>query len=64
MRSTPVPKLTRRTVNAALLRNDHAFKGLDPFLDLFPLTLEEPDIHADAVARAELWQIFAQLRFM
>ena len=49
---------------AALLGDHHAFKGLDAFLDLFAFAFKEADVDADGVARAELRQIFAQLRFV
>ena len=50
--------------SAAFLGNDHAFKGLDAFLDLFAFAFEEADVDADGVTRAKLRQIFAQLHFM
>src|SRR5262245_59760741 len=50
--------------SAPFLRDDHTFKGLDAFLDLFAFTFEQPDVDLDRVARAEVGQIFAQLRFM
>src|SRR6266481_1724607 len=53
-----------RAAGAALLRNHHAFKGLDAFLDLFAFAFHQAHVHLDGVAGAELGEIFAQLRFM
>jgi len=49
---------------AAFLGNHNAFERLDAFLDLFAFAFKEADIDSDGVARAELGEIFAQLRFM
>src|SRR5215831_7564526 len=49
---------------ATLFGDDHAFKGLDAFFDLVAFAFKEADVDLDRVARAEVGQIFAQLRFM
>lgn len=49
---------------ATLFGDDDAFKGLNTFLDLVAFAFKKADIHLDRVARAEVGQIFAQLRFM
>src|SRR2546430_16217696 len=49
---------------AALLGNHNAFERLNAFLDLFAFAFEEADIDAGGIARTELGQVFAQLRFM
>ena len=48
----------------ALLGDHHAFECLKTFLNLFAFTFLQADIDADRVARTELRQVFAQLRFM
>src|ERR1700688_3383058 len=53
-----------RARRAALLRNHHAFKRLDAFLDLFAFAFLQAHIHLHRIARTKLRQIFAQLRFM
>src|SRR5882757_138073 len=53
-----------RAAGAALLRNHHAFKCLDAFLDLLAFAFHQAYVHLDGVAGAELGEIFAQLRFM
>jgi len=49
---------------AALLGDHNAFERLDAFLDLFAFAFEEADIDPDCVARAEVGEVFAQLRFV
>src|SRR5690349_14361225 len=49
---------------AAFLRDHHTFKSLEAFLFLFALAFLEADVHANGIARAELGEVFAQLRFM
>jgi len=69
MRSMPTPKLTRRTVNVALdarpfLEITHALEGLEALLHLLAFAFLQADVDAHGVARAELGEVFAQLRFM
>src|SRR5215467_8381528 len=48
----------------ALLRNHHTFKSLEAFFFLLAFPFLEADVHTNGVARAELREVLAQLRFM
>ena len=64
MRSTPIPKLTRRTVKLspgklASTAHDDALKRLNAFF--VPLALFQPDVHANRVPGAEDRVVLAKL---
>ncbi len=64
IRSTPIPKLTRRTVKVApercaALADDHSFKRLNAFL--FAFGFFQPDVHTHRITRAERGDIFPSL---
>src|SRR5262249_36545583 len=49
---------------AAFLGDHNSFERLDALLDLFAFAFLEADVDANAIAGAEVGEVFAQLRFM
>src|SRR5208337_2489166 len=54
----------RGTAGSSLLRDHHAFKRLDAFLDFLAFAFQQADVYPHGVAGAKLGEVFAQLRFV